>query len=82
MPSPERDVVLEHGRMGGIGDGAEESALDLGRNLALDLEVADGDFDPARHVAADEVERLREGGHGTVLCEGVIPDELIAWSKR
>ena len=60
----ERDVVLEHRRVGVVGYRAEERAVDLGGYLAFDREVADRDLGAPGQVAADEVDGLRKGGHG------------------
>ena len=63
----ERDVVLEHRGMCVVGHGTEEGAVDLGRDLAFDLEVADGNLHSPGHVAANEVDGLRKGVHGILL---------------
>ena len=46
----ERDVVLEHRRVGIVGHGAEEGALDLGGDIALDRQVAQRVFSVRRGV--------------------------------
>ena len=63
----ERDVVVEHRRVRVVGHRAEERAVDLGRDLAFDREVAHRDFGAAREVAADEMDGLWKGVHGPVL---------------
>src|SRR5690606_23738177 len=62
----EGNVVLEHRRVRVVGHGAEERAVDLGRDLALDRQVAGGKLQPARGVAAGKMDGLRKGVHGVL----------------
>jgi hypothetical protein len=66
-------IVLVQWRVRRIGHGAEEGALDLGRNLALDLEVLGLPFDPHRRVQGGELGAVGKSRHVLTPTSCVIP---------
>ena len=62
------DVVRVARGVGRIGHGAEEGALDLGRDLPFDLQVAGRPFDADGTIETVELDGIRISSHGVSPC--------------